>query len=88
MSTVHHCDVAKAVLLALDGGMDRRVVNIIDDASPSIYELVALTVKGMATSAEPIADPWNMQADGAPARSMSFQPAVRTIHQAAAQGLL
>ncbi|GJE27917.1 NAD-dependent epimerase/dehydratase family protein [Methylobacterium organophilum] len=88
MSTVHHRDVATAVLIALRGGMDRRTVNIVDDAPLSIYELVTLAGGNMEPSAALLENPWNMQADGTLARSLGFQPVVRTIYQAVAQGLL
>ncbi len=88
MSTVHHRDIATAVRAALGGAMDRRVVNIVDDAPTTIYELVELAGGRMEPSATPLTNPWHMQIDGALARSLGFQPSVRTIHQAAAQNLL
>lgn len=88
MSTVHHLDIAAAVRMALEGSMDGRIVNIADDAAPSIYELVKLAGGGMNPSSEPLLNPWHLHIDGSLARSLGFQPTVRTVYQAAREGLL
>lgn len=88
MSMIHHRDIATAMLLALEGGMDGHVVNIVDEAPTSIYELVELAGQTMSPSAEPLVNPWHLYADGSLARSLGFQPSVRTVHQAAQERLL
>ena len=87
-SLIHHRDVAVAVRLALRGVMDGRIVNIVDDAPTTAYEMVRFGGGQIAPSAEPLANPWRGRADGALARSLGFQPSVRSIHQSAAEGLL
>lgn len=88
MSTIHHRDIAAAMVLALDGRFDGRVVNIADDVPASMLDLVALGGGDMAASADPLAAPWAMQVDTTLARSLGFQPAVRTVFQAAQDQLL
>lgn len=88
LSMVHHRDVATAVKLALAGAMDRRTVNITDDAPTSVYELAELVGATMEPSAGPLANPWHLHMDGSLARSLGFQPMVRTIHQAVEEKLL
>lgn len=88
MSTIHHRDIATGMDLALAGAFDGRIVNISDDAPLSIYELVGLAGGTMKPSAEPIRDPWFLQVDTALARDLGFQPKVRTVYQAAADGIL
>lgn len=88
MSTVHHRDIATAMRMALDGQFDRRIVNISDEAPTTIYELVRLVGGTMDDSADPVSDPWFLHMDGSFARSLGFQPKVRTVYQAAQEGLL
>ncbi|MFD2237185.1 NAD-dependent epimerase/dehydratase family protein [Aureimonas populi] len=88
MSTIHHLDVATAVNLALSGAMDGRVVNISDEAPTSVYELLQLVGETMESSSEPLSNPWYLHVDGSLARSLGFQPKVRTVHQAMAEKLL
>ncbi len=88
MSTVHHRDIATAMGMALDGQFDRRIVNISDEAPTTIYELVRLVGGTMDDSADPVPDPWFLHMDRSFARSLGFQPKVRTVHQAAQEGLL
>jgi UDP-glucose 4-epimerase len=68
--------------------MDGRVVNIVDDAPTSIYELAELVGETIAPSAEPLANPWYIHADGSLARSLGFKPIVRTIYQAVQEKLM
>ena len=42
VSMIHHRDIATATMLALSGTFDGRIINIADDASTSVYELVEL----------------------------------------------
>jgi nucleoside-diphosphate-sugar epimerase len=88
MSLIHHRDIAAAMTLALTGAMDGRIVNLTDDAPTSVYELVALAGAAMEPSAAPLANPWHLHIDGSTARSLGFQPTVRTIYQAVREGLM
>lgn len=88
MSMIHHKDIANAMLVALTGAMDGRIVNIVDEAPISIYELIELAGGAMEPSSEPLANPWRLCADGALARRLGFRPIVRTVHQAAQEWLL
>lgn len=88
LSLIHHRDIAEAVILALGGAMDGRIVNLTDEAPTSIYELLQLIGETMEPSAEPLANPWRLHVDGALARHLGFRPTVRTVYQAAQDGLL
>lgn len=88
MSMIHHLDIATAMRLALTGAMDGRIVNIVDDAPTSIYELAELVADTIAPSSEPLANPWRLHVDGSLARSLGFQPIVRTVHQAVQEKLM
>jgi UDP-glucose 4-epimerase len=88
MSLIHHHDIAEAVKLALSGAMDGRIVNIVDEAPTSIYELLELVGAEMNSSSEPLTNPWHLHLDGALARSLGFQPNVRTVYQAVEQNLM
>ncbi|MCX8279296.1 NAD(P)-dependent oxidoreductase [Phyllobacterium sp. 0TCS1.6C] len=88
MSLVHHRDIATAINIALTGAMDGRIVNIADEAPTSIYELVTLVGGTMEPSATPLGNPWHLHMDVSLARSLGFQPIVRTVHQAARQNLM
>ena len=88
MSMVHHRDIATAMDLALTGTMDGRIVNIADEAPTSIYELVALIGGTMEPSSAPLGNPWRFHMDVSLARSLGFQPAVRTVYQAAQEELM
>lgn len=88
MSTVHHRDIATAMKIALEGKMDGRIVNITDEATISIYELVRLAGETMESSSEPLQHPWHLHADGSLARHLGFQPTVRTVYQAIQDNLL
>ena len=88
MSMVHHRDIAHAVTLALSGTMDGRTVNIVDEAPTSMYELLELIGAPAESSAEPLTNPWHLHVDGSLARSLGFQPTVRTVHQAVWEQLM
>lgn len=88
LSTIHHRDIATAMRLALAGVMDGRVVNIADDAPASMYELAQLVGGHLAPSAEPLTNPWYLLVDGSLARSLGFQPVVRTVYQAVQEKLM
>jgi UDP-glucose 4-epimerase len=82
ISTVHHRDIATAMMLALDGVFDGRTVNISDEAPSSIYELAALVGERIESSSKPLEDPWHLHVDASLARSLGFQPSVKTVYQA------
>jgi nucleoside-diphosphate-sugar epimerase len=88
MSTIHHRDIATAVTMALDGVMDGRIVNISDEAPTTIYELVRLVGATMDSSSEPLQNPWYLHSDVSLARSLGFQPVIRTVYQAKQQNIL
>lgn len=88
MSTIHHRDIYTAITMALQGTMDGRIVNIADEAPTTLYELLQLVGETMASSAEPLANPWYLHADATLARSLGFRASVRTVHQAAQENLL
>ncbi|OBI67843.1 NAD(P)-dependent oxidoreductase [Mycobacterium sp. E796] len=88
MSMVHHRDIATATKLALAGALDGRIVNIVDEAPTSIYELVQLIGGAMRPSSQPLENPWRLHMDGTLARHLGFQPAVRTVYQAAQENSL
>ena len=88
MSTIHHRDIFKALQLALSGTMDGQTVNISDEGPTSIYELLKLIGRTMESSAEPLVNPWHLHIDSSLARSLGFQPDVRTVYQAMQESLL
>lgn len=88
MSTIHHRDIATAMNLALARAMDGRIVNIADDAPTSVYELARLVGQPLESSAEPLINPWYLLSDTSLARSLGFQPTVRTVYQAVQETIL
>lgn len=88
MSMIHHRDIATAMHLALTGAMDGRIVNIVDEAPTSIYELAGLVGETMEPSVEPLVNPWHLHVDGSLARSLGFTPTIATVHQAKREGAL
>ena len=88
MGTIHHRDIATAMHLALTGALDGRIVNIADEAPISIYELAQLVGESIPPSAQPLANPWYLQSDCSLARSLGFQPTVRTVYQAVREQLM
>jgi nucleoside-diphosphate-sugar epimerase len=88
LSMIHHRDVDTAVNLALTGALDRRIVNIADEAPISIFEIADLVGAPMAGSSEPLPNPWFGQLDASLARTLGFKPVVQTVHQAAREATL
>jgi len=88
MSTIHHRDIATAMALALKGTFDGRIVNISDDAPTTIYELMELVGGTMAPSSEAMRNPWYQHIDASLARSLGFQPTVRSVYQAMHEGIM
>jgi len=88
ISTIHHRDIATAVELALSGAFDGRIVNISDESPMSIYELANVVGESLEPSSEPLENPWHLHVDGSLARSLGFQPIVRTVYQAVQEELM
>lgn len=88
LSTIHHRDIATFVNLAFAGALDGRIVNTVDDAPMSIYELCEIVGEPIPSSSEPLANPWFGQADGSLARRLGYRPTVATIHQAIRENAL
>jgi nucleoside-diphosphate-sugar epimerase len=88
LSLIHHQDIAVAVNLALTGATDGRIVNTVDEAPTSIFELIELVGATMEPSSRPLENPWSGQADGALARSLGFKPTVATVYQSKREGTL
>jgi nucleoside-diphosphate-sugar epimerase len=88
LSMVHHADIMAFVQLALGGAADGRIVNLVDEAPMSIYELAELVDMPIEPSAEPLPNPWWGQLDGSFARSLGFQPQVATVYHAMRDGML
>lgn len=88
MSMIHHRDIATAMDLGLAGAMDGRIVNIVDDAPTTMYELVRLAGETMEPSSEPLANPWQLHVDGSLSRRLGFQPVVATVYQALREKLM
>jgi UDP-glucose 4-epimerase len=88
MSIIHHRDIATAMEQALAGAFDRQIVNIADEAPTTFYELLQVVGETMPPSAQPMSNPWHLHVDTALSRRLGFQPTVRTVHQAAQEGLL
>jgi len=87
-SVAHHRDVAVAFRLALTGAMDRRIVNITDDAPVTVYDMALYAGGPIEGSAEPLVNPWAGRMDGSLARELGFEPTVPTLHAAAREGIL
>ena len=88
MSTIHHRDIYTAMLMALEGVMDGRIVNITDEAPTTLYELLKVVGEEMPSSFEQLINLWHLHIDGSRARSLGFQATVRTIYQAVQEGIL
>lgn len=88
LSMIHHCDIATAVNLALEGRFDGRIVNIVDEAPMSVYEIANIVGALVEPSSHPLADPWFGQLDGSLARDLGFRPVVATVHQSNREGTL
>jgi nucleoside-diphosphate-sugar epimerase len=87
-SLIHQRDVARAIELALTGAMDGRIVNIVDDAPTTLYEMAGLVGSLVEPSAQPLTDPWRGRMDGSRSRRLGFQPAIPTVYEAMRQGIL
>lgn len=88
MSLIHHQDIATAMALALGGALDGQTVNIADEAPTSLYELFQIVGETMESSDAPLSNPWHLHLDASRARRLGFVPVIRTVYQAAQEGLL
>ncbi len=88
LSMIHHRDIATVVKMGLDGVLDGHVVNTVDDAPMTIFDLSVLAGKPMEPSAAPLAHPWYGVLDGSLAQSLGFRPEVATTWQAAREDML
>lgn len=87
-SLAHQRDVARAFELALTGSMDGRIVNIADDAPSTLYDMARAVGVTIESSAQPLTNPWWGRADATLSRKLGFRPAVATLNQAIAEGIL
>lgn len=85
---VHQRDIDTAVQLALSGATDGHVVNVVDDAPMTAYEIAALVGQPIEPSAAPLANPWGGRLDGGLAHELGFRPAIPTVHRALRENLL
>jgi len=88
LSLIHQRDIATAVELALTGALDGHVVNIVDEAPTSVYEIASIVGASYEPSAEPLSNPWMGHLDGSLARSLGFQPTVPTVYHAQRDAIL
>jgi nucleoside-diphosphate-sugar epimerase len=88
LSLIHQRDIATATVVALTGSFDGRIVNIVDEAPTTIYEIAHLVGTPMPPSAEPLTNPWMGHLDGSLARTLGFQPTAPTVYQAVREGAL
>ena len=87
-SLAHQRDVARSFEFALAGAMDGRVVNIVDDAPTTLFEMASLAGASIEPSAAPLTNPWMGRMDGSLSRSLGFRPTISTVYQAAQEGIL
>lgn len=88
LSMIHHRDIYTSMELALTGALDGRIVNIVDEAPMTIHELCKIAGDPLSASSAPLQNPWYGVIDGGLARTLGFQPKVRTTYQAAAEEAL
>jgi nucleoside-diphosphate-sugar epimerase len=70
LSMIHHHDIATAMYLALSGAMDGRIVNIVDEAPTTIYELTQIAGDAVEPSGAPLSNPWFGHLDSNLARAL------------------
>lgn len=86
LSMIHHRDIATFVRMGLDGALDGRIVNTVDDAPISIYEICQMVGAPLTPSSEPLVHPWWGVLDGSLAQRLGFRPEVATVWQAIREG--
>lgn len=86
---VHHRDVAAAFLHALvDEQTTGKIINVVDDAPMSAYEISRIVGAPLAASSEPLPNPWAGRLDGSALRQLGLAPSVPTLFHAALAGAL
>jgi UDP-glucose 4-epimerase len=88
LSMLHHRDVATFAKMGLSGILDGRIVNAVDDAPMTIFDLSALAGKPTDHASTPLTHPWSGVLDGSLALSLGFKPEVATTWQAARENAL
>jgi len=88
LSMIHHRDIACFVKMGLEGRLDGRIVNTVDDAPMTILELSTMAGVPMEPAVTPTNNPWSGVLDGSLALELGFRPEVTTTWQAAREGLL
>ncbi|GAA5263612.1 hypothetical protein ACOSOMT5_P0032 [Acidiphilium sp. MT5] len=88
LSMIHHRDITTFIKMGLDGVLDGRIVNAVDDAPMTIFDLSALAGQPMEPAATPLTHPWYGVLDGSLALSLGFRPAMATAWQAARENAL
>lgn len=88
LSMIHHRDIASFVTMALSGTLDGRIVNTVDEAPMTIFELCNMIGAPMEPGTAPLTNPWSGVLDGTLAQSLGFKPEVATTWQAAREGAL
>lgn len=88
LSMIHHRDIATFFKMGLGGALDGQVVNTVDDAPMTIFELSAIAGVSMEPAPTPLTDPWSGVLDGSLAQSLGFRSEVATTWQAAREGAL
>lgn len=86
LSMIHHRDIATFVKMGLVGTLDGRIVNTVDEAPMTIFELSEIAGVPMEPVATPLTNPWSGVLDGSLAQSLGFKPEVRTTYQAIEEG--
>lgn len=88
LSMIHHRDIATIMNMGLDGVLDGKIVNVVDDAPMSIFELSRMAGSPMKPDSTPLSNPWSGVLDGSLAQSLGFKPKVATTWQAARDNAL
>jgi UDP-glucose 4-epimerase len=88
LSMIHHRDIAAFVKMGLDGTLDRRIVNTVDEAPMTIFELSEIAGAPLEPAATPLTNPWSGVLDGSLAQGLGFKPQVRTTYQAIEEGVV
>lgn len=88
LSMIHHRDIAVLTKMGLSGVFDRRIVNAVDDAPMTIFELGQIIGAPIEPVAAPLTNPWWGVMDGSLAQSLGFKPELATTRQAARDGVL
>ncbi|MEU4317634.1 hypothetical protein AB0F85_04465 [Nocardia fluminea] len=65
-----------------------KIINVVDDAPMSAYEIRRVVGAPLAASCEPLADPWAGRLDGSALRSIGLAPTIPTLFHAELAGAL